>query len=141
MRHPAACVPVYPRHRAASLLHYAVCAKQNIVTGVFAQNGYLRAVQARALPIPLRLSKARRALAEMFIDLSLAFHATTVPLDQEPPETDANIALVAVAAMLGHAEGRPMNASEIAARLHMPRTSVMRRLNALVRRGLLKRIA
>ncbi|MET4628459.1 DNA-binding transcriptional ArsR family regulator [Bradyrhizobium sp. I1.8.5] len=93
------------------------------------------------MSIPLRLSKARRALAEMFVDLCLAFYATTVPLDQPPSETDANIALVAVAAMLGHAEGRPMNASEIAARLNMPRTSVMRRLNVLVKRGLLKRIA
>lgn len=92
------------------------------------------------VPIPLSLPKARRALAEMFIDLCLAFHATTVPLGQAPPETDANIALVAVAAMLGHAEGRAMNASEIAARLHMPRTSVMRRLTLLVERGLLTRI-
>ncbi|MDA9539238.1 hypothetical protein ACM41_24370 [Bradyrhizobium sp. CCBAU 21362] len=93
-----------------------------------------------ALPIPLALSDARRALAEMFIDLCLAFHATTVPLDQAPPEIDANLALVAAAAMLGHAEGRPMNASEIAARLHMPRTSVMRRLDTLLQQGLLQRI-
>ncbi|MCK1281368.1 helix-turn-helix transcriptional regulator [Bradyrhizobium sp. 61] len=91
-------------------------------------------------PIPLKLSNARRALAEMFIDLCLAFHATTVPLDQEPGETDANRALVAVAAMLGHAKGRAMNASEIAVRLNMPRTSVMRRLDVLREQGLLQRI-
>ncbi|WP_157790502.1 hypothetical protein, partial [Bradyrhizobium japonicum] len=77
---------------------------RNIVTGSRAQNSYLPAVQASETPIPLRLSNARRALAEMFIDLCLAFHATTVPLYQEPGETDANRALVAVAAMLGHAE-------------------------------------
>ncbi|MBR0802813.1 helix-turn-helix transcriptional regulator [Bradyrhizobium japonicum] len=76
----------------------------------------------------------------MFIDLCLAFHATTVPLDQEPGETDANRALVAVAAMLGHAKGRAMNASEIAVRLNMPRTSVMRRLDVLREQGLLQRI-
>ena len=76
----------------------------------------------------------------MFIDLCLAFHATTVPLDQEPGDTDADRALVAVAAMLGHAEGCPMNASEIATRLNMPRTSVIRRLNALLEQGLLRRI-
>ncbi|MBR0941806.1 DNA-binding transcriptional ArsR family regulator [Bradyrhizobium japonicum] len=113
---------------------------RNIVTGSRAQNSYLPAVQASETPIPLRLSNARRALAEMFIDLCLAFHATTVPLDQEPGETDANRALVAVAAMLGHAEGRPMNASEIAVRLRMPRTSVMRRLKVLRKQGLLQRI-
>jgi predicted transcriptional regulator len=42
--------------------------------------------------------------------------------------------------MLGHASGYPMNASQIAARLRMPRTTVMRRLDTLVTRGLLKRI-
>jgi hypothetical protein len=93
-----------------------------------------------AQPIDIELATGRRALAEMFIDLCLAFHATTVPLDQEPPEIDANLALVAVAAMLGHADGRAMNASQIAARLNMPRTSALRRLDALVERGLLKRI-
>nr|WP_256468708.1 MULTISPECIES: MarR family transcriptional regulator [unclassified Bradyrhizobium] len=42
--------------------------------------------------------------------------------------------------MLGHAKGRAMNASEIAVRLNMPRTSVMRRLDVLREQGLLQRI-
>lgn len=91
-------------------------------------------------PVPPAMPEARRALSQMYIDLTLAFHATTVPLDQEPPETDANLALVAVAAMLGHAEGRALNASEIAAMIRMPRTSVLRRLDALVENGLITRI-
>jgi DNA-binding transcriptional ArsR family regulator len=90
--------------------------------------------------IPLAIPEARRALAEMFVDLALAFHATTVLPDQRPGEIDANESLVAVAVMLGHAEGHAMNASEIAARLTMPRTSVLRRLDALVETGLIKRI-
>ena len=81
----------------------------------------------------------RRALAEMFVDLTLAFHGTTVPPDQPPGETDANQALVAVAVMLGHAGGLPMNASQIAARIRMPRTSVLRRLDALIEGGLIER--
>lgn len=93
-----------------------------------------------AQPIKLRMAEGRRALAEMYIDLCLAFHASTVPLDQEPPEIDANLALVVVAAMLGHAEHHAMNASEIAARLNMPRTSALRRLDTLVQSGVLKRI-
>ncbi|MET3995068.1 hypothetical protein ABID65_006734 [Bradyrhizobium sp. S3.9.2] len=92
-----------------------------------------------ALPIPLKLSEACRALAEMFIDLCFAFHASTHPAGQEPAEIDLNLTLVAVAAMLGHAEGHAMNASEIAARLNMPRTSALRRLDALEDIGLLKR--
>lgn len=90
--------------------------------------------------IPLAIPEGRRALSEMFIDLALAFHATTVPVGQEPPETDANTALVAVAVMLGHAEGRPLNASQIAKRIRMPRTTVLRRLEALIKGGLIKRI-
>ena len=111
-----------------------------------AQKRYLRTGggydkdEVMAPTIPLRLASARRALAEMYIDLSLAFHATTVPLGDTPPEIDANLALVAVAAMLGHAENHAMNASEIAARLTMPRTSAQRRLDVLVASGLLKRI-
>jgi hypothetical protein len=74
-----------------------------------------------ALPIPLALSAERRALARMFIELTLAFHATIFSLDQTPPcEPDANLALVAVAVMLGHAEGYPMTASQIASYVHMP---------------------
>jgi hypothetical protein len=92
------------------------------------------------MPSTLAIPEARRALATMFIDLCLAFHVTTVPPGGEPGEIDANLALVAVAAMLGHAEGHPMTVSQIAARLRMPRTSALRRLNALVDSGLLVRI-
>lgn len=90
--------------------------------------------------IPLAIPEGRRALAEMFIDLALAFHATTAMPDQAPGEIDANQVLVAVAVMLGHAQAHAMNASEIAARLTMPRTSVLRRLDTLVEGGLIKRV-
>jgi hypothetical protein len=92
------------------------------------------------LPIPIAISEERAALARMYIELTLAFHASIFPLDQEPSELDADLALVAVAVMLGHAEGHPMNASEIASCLHTPRTSVLRRLDALVASGLILRI-
>jgi IclR helix-turn-helix domain len=93
-----------------------------------------------ALPIQIAIPAERHALARMFVELTLAFHATIFPLDQTPGEPDANLALVAVAVMLGHAEGRPMNASQIAAYVQMPRTSVLRRLDALLAHGLIKRI-
>lgn len=91
-------------------------------------------------PIPIAFAEARRALCDMFIDLSLQFHATTVPLDQEPGEIDANLTLVNVCVMLGHAAGKPMNASQIATRLRMPRTTVMRRLAMLEERGAIKKV-
>jgi hypothetical protein len=86
------------------------------------------------------LPAERRAVARMFIDLTLAFHGTIFPLGQTPSEPDPNLTLVAVAVMLGHAEGRPMNASQIALLLRMPRTSTMRRLDALIASGLILRI-
>jgi biotin operon repressor len=90
--------------------------------------------------IPLAIPAGRRALAQLYIDLTLAFHATTVPVGETPGETDANQALVAVAVMLGHAEGNAMNATQLASCLHMPRTSILRRLEALIERGLIKRV-
>lgn len=82
----------------------------------------------------------RRAVARMFVELTVAFNATIFPLDQLPSELDANLALVAVAVMLGHADGRPMTASQIASYVQMPRTSVLRRLDALLAHGLIRRI-
>ena len=77
----------------------------------------------------------------MFIELTLAFHATVFPLDQTPSEEpDPNLALVAVAVMLGHSEGHPMNATQIASCLQMPRSSVVARLNVLLAHGLIQRI-
>ena len=92
------------------------------------------------LPIPLAMPEERCALARMYIELTLAFHAITFPPDQTPTETDANLALVAVAVMLGHAEGHPMTSSEIASCVHMPRSSVLTRLNVLIAHGLIQRI-
>jgi hypothetical protein len=92
------------------------------------------------LLIPLAIPEERRALARMYVDLTLAFHATIFPLDQEPTETDANLTLVAVAVMLGHAEGHPMTSSEIASCVHMPRSSVLTRLNVLIAHGLIQRL-
>lgn len=90
--------------------------------------------------IPLALAVERSALARMYIDLTLAFHATILPVDAAPSEPDANLTLVAVTVMLGHAEGHPMTASQIASHLNMPRTSVLRRLDALIAHGLIQRI-
>jgi DNA-binding transcriptional ArsR family regulator len=85
------------------------------------------------------MAEARSAVAEMFLELCALFHACGYPPDQEPPEIDADLAVVAVAAMLGHSAGQPMNVSEIAARVRMPRTSVLRRLELLEQNGLLAR--
>lgn len=81
----------------------------------------------------MTLADERRALAEMYIDLTLALHRVLLAITPQtpPPEIDANVLLVGVVAALGHAEGHAKNASEIATRLNMPRTSARNRLKIL----------
>lgn len=86
------------------------------------------------------IPEPRAALARMYIDLTKAFYATLYPPDQPPGELDANLAVVAVAVMLGHCERRPMTASQLAHCLHMPRTSVLRRLETLIAHNLIERV-
>lgn len=76
----------------------------------------------------------------MFIDLTLAFYATIFPPDQTPSELDANLAVVAVVVMLGHAEGRPMSASQVASSINVARSTVRDRLNVLTSLGLIQRM-
>jgi DNA-binding GntR family transcriptional regulator len=90
---------------------------------------------------PVAIPEVRVALARMFVELTAAFHATIFPLGETPGELDANLAVVAVKVMLAHAAGHPMTATELAASLHMPRTSILRRLNVLIAHGLIQRIA
>jgi len=88
----------------------------------------------------LAIPEGRRALARMYLDLTLAFDASTYSPGHPTHDTNANQTLVAVAVMLGHAEGRAMTAQELATALNMPRTSVLRRLDALIERGFIERI-
>jgi predicted transcriptional regulator len=90
-------------------------------------------------PSTFAIPETRAALARMYVELTLAFHATIFPLDQKPSELDADLTVVAVTVMLGHADGHPMTATEIASILHMPRTSVLRRLNELMAHGIIRR--
>jgi DNA-binding MarR family transcriptional regulator len=86
---------------------------------------------------PIAIATERAALARMFIELTKAFHSTIFPLGSPQRETDANLALVAVAVMLGHATGHPMTATEIATELHIPRTTALRRLQTIAAHGLI----
>jgi hypothetical protein len=88
----------------------------------------------------IAIPEARVAMARMYVELTKAIHASTFPAGQVPGELDANQAAVAATVMLGHAEGLPRTATEIASCLNMPRTSVSRRLNALIKRGMIRRI-
>jgi DNA-binding transcriptional ArsR family regulator len=94
----------------------------------------------RKPPIPLAIPETRAALARMYLELTIAFHATIFPLEQTPSKLDANLTAVAVAVMLGHADGNPMNATELTSILRMSRTSVQRRLDVLIAHGIIHRV-
>jgi hypothetical protein len=91
-------------------------------------------------PPTLALAEIRIAIARMFLDLAIAFHATIFPLDQTPGDLDANLTVVAVAVMLGHANGCPTTATRLAELLRMPRSSTLRRLDVLIRHGIIHRV-
>lgn len=77
------------------------------------------------------LSAERAALMTMIIELICATH------DAIDPDLDLNadLCLVWIAVMLGHAEGRAMTPTEIADRLCMPQASASRRLRWLLDKG------
>jgi hypothetical protein len=83
------------------------------------------------LPIPISIQQGRAALARMYIDLTLAFHANMFPPELVQKEPECNLILVILAVMLGHAEGHPMAASEIARLLQQPARTILKRLNVL----------
>jgi hypothetical protein len=93
-----------------------------------------------SLPIPISIQQGRAALARMYIDLTLAFHANMFPPDLVQKEPECNLILVILAVMLGHAEGHPMTASEIARLVQQPGSTVLKRLNLLIKHGLIQRI-
>lgn len=86
----------------------------------------------KTLPVPLALPAERRALARMFLELSVAFYETIFPFDQTPGDPDPNLTVLVVAVMLGHAEGRPMTAGQLAAQVRRSRTTTKRRLDTLI---------
>jgi hypothetical protein len=75
----------------------------------------------------------------MYIELTLAFRANMFP-DRAQKQHDCNLILVILAVMLGHAEGHPMIASEIARLLQQPPRTVLKRLSILIDHGLIQRI-
>lgn len=70
--------------------------------------------------------QVRRILLRMMLDL----HALVTARDRPTEETLVNFAI-----RLGQYEGRPMDATEIAAVTTLPRTSVIRHLKAIEERG------
>jgi DNA-binding transcriptional ArsR family regulator len=84
----------------------------------------------------MELRRQRLAIARLYIELGRGLHAELGFSKRygDRPE----LLPVACAVMVGHLTGMGMSASAIARFLEMPRTSVMRRLEALKRAGVVE---
>lgn len=80
----------------------------------------------------------RALVARALLDALRAFGAAYLGHKRFGARADELVLLAAV--FVGQAEGRPMNASKLADYAGMPRPNVIRKLQALARRGVLERI-
>jgi DNA-binding transcriptional ArsR family regulator len=90
-------------------------------------------------PIVLR-GPERRIVAKTFIDLTRMMRSVVcedVPMGPADPNSTTAL-LVSAAILIGHVEGRPMNASKLSLYLALPRTTVLRHLRELQRLGVIK---
>ena len=78
----------------------------------------------------IKAARQRLVLIRFMIDTMRTLHGAYAPI-QEPFGTRLETFFVGFCVALGDIEGKPFSASKIAAYLHMPRTTVMRRLKRL----------
>ncbi|WP_155755013.1 helix-turn-helix domain-containing protein [Burkholderia pseudomultivorans] len=83
-------------------------------------------------------ARQRALLARTMLDTLREFCAAYLSRKRFGSRADELVLLAAV--FVGQAEGRPMNASKLAAYAGIPRPTVIRKLQALARRGVLERI-
>ncbi|KFX26656.1 helix-turn-helix domain-containing protein [Ralstonia solanacearum] len=86
----------------------------------------------------IQQARQRSLLASALLDVMRAFGAAYLGHKRFGARADELVLLAAV--FVGQAEGRPMNASKLAAYAGIPRPTVIRKLQALARRGVLERI-
>ena len=78
----------------------------------------------------IKAAQQRLVMIRFMIDSMRALHGAYAPTD-EPFGTRLETFFVGFCVLLGDIEGKPFSATKIAAYLHMPRTTVMRRLKRL----------
>ncbi|KVX10607.1 hypothetical protein WL01_22490 [Burkholderia ubonensis] len=86
----------------------------------------------------IRNAHHRALVARALLDVLRAFGAAYLGHKRFGARADELVLLAAV--FVGQAEGKPMNASKLATYAGIPRPTVIRKLQALARRGVLERI-
>jgi DNA-binding IclR family transcriptional regulator len=77
-------------------------------------------------------------LCRLMIDIMRNVHGAYAPVS-EPFGTRLETFFIALCVALGDIDGKPFSVAKIAAYMHMPRTTVIRRLDQLQRWGLIDR--
>lgn len=91
---------------------------------------YIRAMHS------IKKRDRRLVLSYLLLDMSRILHRTHLAGGRFGDDSDLLFVLLAV--FVGHAEGRPMTAGKIGAYLDKPRTTVLRRLESLAGRGVIR---
>ena len=86
--------------------------------------------RAEAMTQKINAARQRLVMIRLMIDAMRSLHGAYAPT-QEPFGTRLETFFVGFCVALGDIEGKPFSASKIAAYLHMPRTTVLRRLKRL----------
>jgi hypothetical protein len=85
----------------------------------------------------VRVAQDRLALCRMFVDVAREAHREYMPKLAFGSRLETLVVGVCVA--IGHLDGKPFSAAKLAAFLDCPRTSVIRRLNALAKMEIILR--
>jgi hypothetical protein len=83
-------------------------------------------------------AQQRLVLCHLIIDIMRTVHGTYAPAD-EPFGTRLETFFVGLCVAIGDMEGKPFSVAKIAAYMHVPRTTVIRRLHQLQSWGLIDR--
>ena len=87
--------------------------------------------------LDLPFTEHRHTISKMVLDLWRVSHELYFPNTQMSDKFDSGLILMAV--LIGHAEGKPFNASKLSAYIDMPRPTLMRRLASLEKDGFVVR--
>ena len=88
--------------------------------------------------MPLIHAREREVICRLLLDILRIMHEAYAPTE-EPFGTRIETDFIGLCVAIGDIDGRPFNISKIAAYMHVPRTTVMRRLKRLERWGLIER--
>ncbi len=91
--------------------------------------------------LPIEIIEERLRFARLYVDLTRTFHEIAFPKNAKGFGSDLETLMVLICVFIGDAEGRPTTATKIASHAGMPRATVYRRLEQLIKINKVKRIA